>query len=123
MNFIIRWIVTAIAAAVAVWLVPGLSATGGDATVGIAVFSLVLALVNAIVKPVLQFLSIPITVLTLGIFYIVVNALMIELASWAAGGMFGTGVQVDGFGSAFLGAIIISIVSAIVNGLFGKDRN
>ena len=122
MNFIIRWIVTAVAAAAAVWIVPGLYATGQNTIIGIAVFSLVLALVNMSIKPILQFLSLPISVLTLGIFYIVVNALMIELSSWAANGLFGIGVHVDGFGSAFLGAIIISIVSALVNGLIGKDE-
>ena len=119
MNFVIRWIVTAVAVGAAVWIVPGITTTGDNATLAIAVGALVLALVNVSIKPVLQFLSMPVTVLTLGIFYIVVNALVLELAAWASTGLFGSGIAVDGFGSAFLGAIIISIVGSIVNGIVG----
>ena len=119
MNFVIRWIVTAVAVGAAVWIVPGITTTGDNATLAIAVGALVLALVNVSIKPVLQFLSMPVTVLTLGIFYIVVNALVLELAAWASTGLFGSGIAVDGFGSAFLGAIIISIAGSIVNGIVG----
>ena len=121
MGFIIRWLVTAVAVAAAVWLVPGIHTVGSDATIAIAVGALVLALVNMILKPILQFLSLPITVLTLGIFYLIVNALMLELASWIATGLFGSGIYIDGFGAAFLGSLVISIVSAIINGIVGKD--
>lgn len=121
MNFIIRWIVTAVAAGVAVWIVPGISVQGSDSVMAVAAFALVLALVNTAVKPVAQLVSLPITVLTLGIFYLVVNALMLELAAWASGGIFGGGIVIDGFGAAFLGSIVISIVSALVNGIVGND--
>ena len=121
MNFIIRWLVTAVAVGAAVWIVPGITAVGSDGTIAVVVMALVLSLINVSVKPVLQILSLPISVLTLGIFYIVVNALLLELAAWAATGLFGSGIAIDGFGSAFLGSIVISIVSAIVNGLIGKD--
>ena len=77
MNFIIRWLVTAVAVGVAVWLVPGMELLGGtDAWVGIAIFSLILSLVNISIKPIMQVLSLPISVITLGIFYLVVNTLM-----------------------------------------------
>ena len=122
MNFIIRWIVTAIAVGAAVWIVPGITTTGGNATIAIAVGALVLSLINISIKPVLQALSLPITVLTLGIFYLVVNALLLELAAWASTGLFGSGIAVDGFGAAFLGSIIISIVSALANGLLDNDQ-
>ena len=122
MNFIIRWIVTAVAVGVAVWIVPGISAVGSNATIAIAALALVLSLINVSLKPILQLLSMPITVLTLGIFYLVVNALLLELAAWAAGGIFGSGIAIDGFGSAFLGSIVISIVSAIANGIIGNDQ-
>ena len=73
-NFIIRWLVTAIAVGVAVWLVPGIEIIGGnEAWVGIAIFGLMLALVNISIKPLMQVLSLPITVITLGIFYLIVN--------------------------------------------------
>lgn len=120
MKFVIRWIVTAIAVGAAVWIVPGITTTGGDSAIAIAVMALVLSLVNMVVKPVLQVLSLPITVLTLGVFYLVVNAILLELAAWGAAGLFGSGIAIAGFGSAFLGSIIISIVSALVNGLIGN---
>ncbi len=122
MNFIIRWIATAIAVGAAVWLVPGITTVGSDATIAIAVGALVLSLINIVLKPILQVISLPITVLTLGVFYVIVNALLLELAAWAATGLFGSGIAVDGFGAAFIGSIIISIVSAIVNSVLGgKD--
>ena len=121
MNFIIRWIVTAIAAGAAVWIVPGITTVGTDSTLAIVVFALVLSLVNVSLKPILQLLSFPITVLTLGIFYLIVNALLLELAAWASTGLFASGIFIDGFGSALLGSIVISIVSALVNGLIGNE--
>ena len=122
MNFLIRWIVTAIAAGAAVWIVPGLTVVGPNATIAVVAFALILSLINVSLKPILQILSLPISVITLGIFAIIVNALLLELAAWAATGIFSSGISVDGFGSAFLGAIIISIVSAIVNGIIGNDN-
>ena len=121
MKFLIRWLVTAIAVGVTVWIIPGITTVGGNATIAIAVGALVLSLVNMVLKPILQALSMPITVLTLGIFYLIVNALLLELAAWAATGIFGSGIAIDGFGSAFIGSIVISIVSAIANGIIGDD--
>ncbi len=122
MSFLIRWLVTAIAVAAAVWLVPGIQIIGGDgAWVGIFLFALLLSLVDISVKPVLQILSLPVTVLTLGIFYLVVNTAMLYLAAWLANGLFGVGFWIASFGSAFLAAIVISLVSALVNALVGKE--
>lgn len=123
MNFILRWIVTAVAVGVATWIVPGITTIGSNSTIAVAVLALVLSLVNASVKPVLKVLSMPITVITLGIFYLVLNALMLELAAWATQGIFGSGIAIAGFGSAVLGSIVISIVSSIVNGIVSKDGN
>ena len=124
MTFLIRWIVTALAVAAAVWLVPGIDLIGGDsAWVGIAIFSLILSLINISIKPILQILSLPVTVLTLGIFYIVVNTLLLYIAAWLANGLFGVGFWIEGFGSAFLASIVISIVSAIVNSIIGNEAN
>lgn len=121
MNFILRWLATAIAVGVAVWIVPGIIVVGGNGGFAVVALALVLSLINISLKPILQLLSLPISVLTLGIFYLVVNALMLMLAAWAASGMFGGGIAIDGFGSALLGSIVISIVSAIVNGVIGKE--
>ena len=122
MNFIIRWIVTAIAVGAAVWIIPGITTIGSNSAIAVAALALVLALINVSIKPILQALSLPISILTLGIFYLIVNALLLELAAWMAGGLFASGIVIDGFASAFLGSIVISIVSAIVNSVIGADN-
>lgn len=123
MNFIIRWIATAIAVGAAVWIVPGIEIVStGESWVGIVLFALILSLINMSVKPILQVLSLPVTVLTLGIFYIVVNTLLLYIAAWLANGLFGAGFYIASFGSAFVASIVISIVSALVNGLVGNDN-
>ena len=74
MKVIIRWIVTAVAVAAAVWLVPGIHIVGGQtAALAIAVASLVLALINMFIKPIVQVLSCPLVILTLGLFYLVIT--------------------------------------------------
>ena len=73
MRFLLRWVITALAVAAAVWLVPGIDIIGGDsAWIGIALFGLILSLINISIKPILQILSLPVTILTLGIFYLIV---------------------------------------------------
>lgn len=122
MNFIIRWIVTAIAVAAAVWIVPGIEIVNSGSTwVGIVLFALILSLINMSIKPILQVLSLPVTVLTLGIFYLIVNTLLLYIAAWLANGLFGAGFYIASFGSAFVASIVISVVSALVNGLVGND--
>ncbi len=122
MNFIVRWLVTAIAVGVAVWLVPGIGIVGGtEAWAAIAIFGLILSLINISVKPVMQVLSLPITVITLGIFYLVVNTLMLYVAAWLANGIFKVGIDIATFGSAFVASIVISIVSGIMNALVSSD--
>ena len=121
MSFLIRWVVTAIAVGAAVWIVPGITTVGSDATVAVIAGALILSLINISIKPILQILSLPITVFTLGIFYLIVNALLLELAAVVGTGLFGSGIAIDGLGSAILGSIVISIVSAIVNSVLGTD--
>lgn len=116
MRFVGKWLVGAIAVGVAVWLVPGIDVVGG--TVGAAAFTaLFLAIVNAVVKPVLQVLGLPITVLSLGLFLLVINAFMLELASYLSRNITHAGILIDGFGAALLGAIVISLVSMILGGV------
>ncbi len=122
MNFILRWLVTAIATGVAVWLVPGIDLVGGnEAWVAIALFGLILSLVNISIKPLMQLLSLPISFITLGVFYLVVNTLMLYIAAWLANGIFQVGIDIVTFGSAFVASIVISVVSAIMNSIVGKD--
>ena len=122
MKFLLRWLGIAIAAFVAIWLIPGIYAVGDNGYIAVAAFSLALALVNSIVKPIAQILSLPITIITLGIFYLVVNALLLNLASWLSVSVFPSGVMVQTFGDAFLGAIVISIISGIMNAITGANE-
>ena len=123
MGFILRWLATAVAVGAAVWLIPGITVVGGSSEMmAIAVFALVLALINVTIKPILQFLGAPISFLTLGLFYLIINAVLLGLASYLSVGMFSAGVTIDSFGSALLGSIVISIVSAFVNGVLGNNN-
>lgn len=117
MNFVIRWLITAVAAGFAIWIVPGITMIGGFAWGAVAAFALVLALVDMSIKPVMQILSMPISILTLGVFYLVVNTLMLYLARWISNGIFGTGIEISSFGAAFVAAIVISIVGSVLNGI------
>ena len=123
MNFILRWIVTAVAVGAAVWLIPGIIVSPAtEAWIAVLVFALLLALLNIFIKPILQVLSLPITFLTLGGFYLCINVFMLYLASWLSGALFGTGIIIGSFISAFLASIVISIVSAILNFITRADR-
>ena len=117
MGFIGSWLATAVATAVAIWIVPGITAIGSSVSASIFT-TLVLGILNATIKPVLKVLSLPITVLTLGIFSLILNAVVLELASYLSRNIFHAGIYVESFGAAFFGAIVISIVASIVAGIF-----
>lgn len=122
MKFIGRWIATAVAAAAAVFLIPGIDVVGTSSTaMSVILFALVLALINASIKPILQLLGMPITIITLGIFYILINAALLFLASSITLGLFNTGIYIASWVSAVFAAIVISIVSTIVSGILGVD--
>ncbi|HIS39265.1 MAG TPA: phage holin family protein [Candidatus Aphodovivens avistercoris] len=122
MNFIIRWLVTALAVGAAVWIVPGIEVYGAEAWVAVALVGLILSLINISIKPILQVLSLPVTCLTLGIFYLVVNTAMLYLAGWVAEGIFDVQLHIATFGSAFVASIVVSIVSGLVNSLIGNEN-
>ena len=118
MRFVLQWILTGVAVSIAVVLVPGISVVG---TQWVAVFltALVLSLIDMSIKPVLQLLSLPVTILTLGVFALILNALLLELASWLTVTLCGSGIVIHGFWWALLGSVIISIALAIINALTG----
>ncbi|WP_405979728.1 phage holin family protein [Streptomyces sp. NBC_00158] len=124
-NFVVKTLANAAALAVAVWLVSGITLDDGSSTgrraLTLILVALVFGLVNLIVKPVVKLLSVPLFILTLGLFTLVVNALMLMLTSWLAG-KFDLSFHVDGFWTAVLGGLIISIVSWAVN-LALPDKN
>ena len=117
MNLLLRVVVNAAALAAAAWLLDGIRLTDRDDKVltllGVAV---VFGLINAFVAPVIKLLSLPFIILTLGLLLWVINAVMLLLTSSIAGGL-GLGFEVDGFGTALLGALIISVVGAILGSL------
>lgn len=121
MRFILNWLITAIAIAIAAYTVPGIAPFGAaEPYVCFAFAGLFLGLVNSLVKPFITLISLPATIVTLGIFQLVVNSFMLELASWLSVNMVGAGISIAGFGSAFLGAIVISIMCSLL-GMLTRD--
>lgn len=112
-GFILRSVVTAIALWIAVALIPGLSARDMGA---LMLAAIVLGLVNATLRPVAVILSIPLTILTFGLFLLVVNAAMLGLAGWIV-----PGFTVSGFWSALFGAIVVSVVSGAIGGALARE--
>lgn len=116
MDFIATWLVSAIAVGAAIWLTPGITVVGG-AYAGPLFTALFLAIVNASIKPVLKIIGLPFTILSLGLFALVINALMLELASFLSRNITHAGIVIDGFGAAFFGSIVVSIVTMVVGGI------
>jgi putative membrane protein len=120
MKFIIRLLITAAALWAAVMLVPGIDYTGP--WLNLLLVALVFGLVNALVRPILVYLSCPIIVLTLGLFMLVLNGLMLWLTG-ALSGALGIAFEVRGFLPAFIGGLVVGIVSAVLNVFVGKRRD
>ena len=120
-KLLLRWLINGVALYVAAELVRGIDVIGG--WIALAVMALIFGLVNALIRPILKFLTCPLIVLTLGLFTLVINALMLMLASWL-GRQLGMGFYVAGFGPAFWGALVISVVSFALTLLTGdKDED
>ncbi|MCX4675748.1 phage holin family protein [Streptomyces sp. BE308] len=116
-NFLVKTIANAGALAVAIWLVQDITLDGGSTgrkALTLIVVALLFGLVNFLVKPVVKLLTFPLFILTLGLITLVVNALMLMLTSWLAG-LFDLSFHVDGFWTAVLGGLIISVVSWALN--------
>jgi putative membrane protein len=117
MPFLIRWLVNAAALWVATQIVPGVSYSGGP--LPLLAVALVFGVVNAVIRPVAKILTFPLIILTLGIFALVINGLMLMLTS-ALSSALGLGFHVSGFWAAFWGALVVSLVSTILS-LFIRD--
>jgi len=114
-TFLQRWIITTLAVAVAANVVQGISYDW----IGLLLASLLLGILNAFLRPLLLFLSLPLLLVTLGLFTLVINALLLFLV-----GHILTSFRVESFGAAFWGALVISLVSMAVNALIGtKERD
>lgn len=113
MGVLIKVLVNAAALWVAVWLLDGLSLTesfGDGGWLHLLIIGLILGVANAIVRPILTVLSLPLVVLTLGLFLLVVNAIVLALVIWVSGAL-GLGIESAGFGWTFLGALVVSLVA------------
>jgi len=118
-RFIIRWAINAVALYAAIELVPGVQAQTTDwgAILGLA---LIFGLVNALISPLLKLLTCPLIILTLGLFTLIINTFIFYLAG-QIGSWFGIGFDVTGFGAAFLGGLVTSVISIFLSLLF-KDE-
>jgi putative membrane protein len=111
LGVILRTLITGLGIWLATYLVPGVSAASAGALIWAAI---ALGLINAFVRPVLVLLTLPFTILTLGLFLLLLNAAMLNLAGW-----FVDGFEVVGFWSAVFGAIMVSLVSGLCSNFIG----
>ena len=119
-KFFVRWLLSSAAIAIVAWLLPGIRAgTGTTGAITVIVAAALLGLLNTFVKPLLKVLSCPLILLTLGLFLFVINAAMLLLAAKLSGAL-GYPLEVDGWASALLGSILISIVTWMLS-LFVPD--
>ncbi|GAA1290700.1 MULTISPECIES: phage holin family protein [Streptomyces] len=124
-NFVVKTIANAGALAVAVWLLDKITLTGdstGKKAVTLIIVALLFGLVNLLVKPIVKVLTFPLFILTLGLITLVVNALMLLLTSWLADQL-NQGFHVEGFWTAVLGGLIISVVSWALNVVLPDDKD
>ncbi len=111
-RFLVHWLVISIALGAAAWILPGVAISSWEA---LLVAALVLGFINAVVRPVLTLLTLPITIVTLGLFYLVVNGAAFALAAKVV-----PGFEVAGCGWAIAGAFLVSALSSFI-GLFADD--
>ena len=107
MNVIIKWILFALLIMLIAWLIPGITITG---FISALIVVIVLSIVNLLIRPIVEFISLPLNFITLGIFSLILNALLFLLVA-----KFSPGFQIDGFWSGFFGALILSIFTPIID--------
>ena len=107
-RFLIHWFFMTLALAITAWVVPGVQI---QSTGSLLFGALMLGFLNAVLKPILVLFTLPLTVMTLGLFYFILNGVVFALASVLV-----PGFEVAGFGSAFFGALLMSFVSLLLGG-------
>ena len=113
--FLVKWLTNAVALGAVAWILPGVTVSSLTA---LAVAAVVLGVVNTIVKPVLVLLTLPLTVMTLGVFYLIVNGVAFALAAWIV-----PGFEVRSLGWAILGAALVGFVSMFIGGFRQPPRS
>lgn len=114
MNLLFRWILNTLALFIVVTIVPHFHYRS---IVTLVIAAAILGLLNAVVRPILFFLTLPLTIVTLGLFLIVLNGLMLEITSF-----FAPGFTIDSFGWAMVGAIVLTLVSMVTNRIGARER-
>ncbi|MCK9519403.1 MAG: phage holin family protein [Dehalococcoidia bacterium] len=117
--FFVRWAILAVAVWVAASLIDGIHLDGFGSTLLVA---LILGLLNALLRPVLFWITLPLTVLSLGLFLLILNTAMLGLTAWIAGKFDDIHLAIDGFWDAFWGALIISLVAWVIGWFVNADR-
>ena len=117
MNFILKLILSTVAVLITAWLLPGVSIDGNSFFTAF-ILAIVLAFLNAVLKPILVLLTIPVTIVTLGLFYLVINALIIILAEKLVGGF-----HVRGFFTALLFSIVLSFIASVLDAIAGVKKD
>ena len=107
MVLLLRWILFTLAIMFVAWLIPGIEV---DSFQSAMLVTVIIALINIFIRPLIVLVTLPINILTLGIFTLVINALLFMLAGYLS-----PGFQVDGFLSAFLGSVVLSFLGLIIN--------
>jgi putative membrane protein len=113
-ELLATWLLSALSVYVTAWIVPGIVVTDFG---GALLAALAIGLVNSIVRPVLRLITLPITILSLGIFWFILNALCLQLAGWIAGSAF----TVKSLGWALVGSLVLSCVSGLIHRLFQEE--
>ena len=113
MNFLVNMVISAIAILISAFLIPGIQVDGFISALLVAV---VLAVLNRIIKPLLVVFTLPITILTLGLFYLVINVMLIYIADWIVG----PGFTVKGFFPALFFSIVLSVVNSVLDAMAGE---
>ncbi|GAA2292621.1 phage holin family protein [Streptomyces violaceusniger] len=124
-NFLVKTIANAGALGVAIWLLKDITLTGdntGRQALTLILVALLFGVVNVVVKPIVKLLAFPLFILTLGLITLVINALMLLLTSWLAGKL-DLNFHVDGFGTAVLGGLIVSIVAWALHVVLPDDKD
>ncbi len=117
-KFILRWAINAVAIFLAIRFVPGIHLQSG--WVSVIWLALIFGLVNAFVRPLLKLLTCPLIILTLGLFTLLINTFLLWLTG-QIGQFFGIGITMDGFWPAFLGGVVVTVVSVVLT-LLLKDE-
>lgn len=124
MKLILLVVTNALALAVAIWLLDDITLTGSDRNdrlLSLLVVGAILGVINAVVRPVVRFLSLPLIILTLGLMLVVINALMLLLLSKISEAL-ELGFHVEGFWTAVLGGIVVSIATMVIDAILPEPR-